>query len=173
MESSVNDPASSIHRWIQNFLLSYRSTPHATTSSCPDKLFLQRELCTRLSLVTPDIGFGVASQQDKMKCNHDKFAKFREIAVGDVFSHVTTYQHRSGKLVLSYSKHHLLPVKSSWMMDGIGGDMLTMYFKTPLVLLWLIPALSKLHLINLLKALLLPVSKAVHPHLKSQGQWSH
>ena len=47
-------------------------------------------------------------------------------------------------------------------MDGIGGDMLTMYFKTPLVLLWLNPALSKLHLINLLKALLLPVPKAVY-----------
>ena len=29
MESSVNDPASSIQRRIQNFLLSYRSTPHA------------------------------------------------------------------------------------------------------------------------------------------------
>ena len=51
MESSVNDPASSIHRWIQNFLLSYRSTPHATTSSSPAKLFLQRELRTPLSIL--------------------------------------------------------------------------------------------------------------------------
>ena len=94
MESSVNDPASSIHRWIQNFLLSYRSTPHATTSSSPAKLFLQRELRTRLSLVTPDIGFRVASRQDKMKCNHDKFAKFREIAVGD---RVLARDHLSGQ----------------------------------------------------------------------------
>ena len=94
MESSVNDPASSIHRWIQNFLLSYRSTPHATTSSSPAKLFLQRELRTRLSLVTPDIGFCVASRQDKMKCNHDKFAKFREIAVGD---RVLARDHLSGQ----------------------------------------------------------------------------
>ena len=51
MESSVNDPASSIHRWIQNFLLSYSSTPHATTSSSPAKLFLQRKLRTRLSIL--------------------------------------------------------------------------------------------------------------------------
>ena len=94
MESSVNDPATSIHRWIQNFLLSYRSTPHATTSSSPAKLFLQRELRTRLSLVTPDIGFRVASQQDKIKYNHDKFAKLREIAVGD---RVLARDHLSGQ----------------------------------------------------------------------------
>ena len=44
--------------------------------------------------------------------------------------------------------------------------------KHSLVLLWLNPALSKLHLINLLKALLLPVPRAVHPHLKNQSQGS-
>ena len=83
MESSADDPASSIQRRLQNFLLSYRSTPHATTGSSSGKLFLQWELRTWLSLVTPDIGSHVASQQDKMKCNHDKFAKYRKIAVGD------------------------------------------------------------------------------------------
>ena len=46
MESSADDPASSIQRRIQNFLLSYRSTPHATTGSSSGKLFLQRELRT-------------------------------------------------------------------------------------------------------------------------------
>ena len=94
MESSADDPASSIQPRIQNFLLSYRSTPHATTGSSPAKLFLQRELPTRLSLVTPDIGSRVASQQDKIKCNHDKFAKFREIAVGDW---VLARDHLSGQ----------------------------------------------------------------------------
>ena len=83
MESSADDPASSIQRRLQNFLLSYRSTPRATTGSSSGKLFLQRELRTWLSLVTPDIGSHVASQQDKMKCNHDKFAKYRKITVGD------------------------------------------------------------------------------------------
>ena len=94
MESSADDPASSIQRRIQNFLLSYRSTPHATTGSSPAKLFLQRELRTRLSLVTPDIGSRVASQQGKMKCNHDRFAKFREIDVGDC---VLARDHLSGQ----------------------------------------------------------------------------
>ena len=88
MESSADDPASSIQRRIQNFLLSYRSTPHGT-----NKLFLQRELCTRLSLVTPDIGSRVASKQDKMKSNHDKFAKYREIAEGYC---VLAHDHLSG-----------------------------------------------------------------------------
>ena len=94
MESSADDPASSIQRRIQNFLISYRSTPHATTGSSTAKLFLQRELRTRLSLVTPDIGSRVASQQDKMKSNHDKFAKYREIAVGDS---VLARDHLSGQ----------------------------------------------------------------------------
>ncbi|CAB3996229.1 Uncharacterized protein K02A2.6 [Paramuricea clavata] len=39
---------------IQNFLLSYRGTPHSTTDCSSVKLFLQRELRTRLSLVKPD-----------------------------------------------------------------------------------------------------------------------
>ena len=94
MQSSADDPASSIQRRIQNFLSSYRSTPHATTGSSPARLFLQRGLRSRLSLVTPDIGSRVASQQDKMKCNHDKFAKFREIAVGDC---VLSRDHLSGQ----------------------------------------------------------------------------
>ena len=94
MESSADDPSSSIQRRIQNFLISYRSTPHATTGSSPAKLFLKRELRTRLSLVTPDIGSCVASQKDKMKSNHDKFAKYREIAVGDS---VLARDHLSGQ----------------------------------------------------------------------------
>ena len=55
MGSSADDPTNSIQWRIQNFLLSYRSTPHATTGSSPTKLFLQRELRTELSLVTHDI----------------------------------------------------------------------------------------------------------------------
>ena len=54
-----------IQRRIQNSLLSYRSTPHATTGSSPAKFFLQRELRTRLYLVTPDIGSRVAASKTK------------------------------------------------------------------------------------------------------------
>ena len=106
MESSADDPASSKDRRIQNFPLSYRSTPHATTGSSPAKLFLQRELRTRLSFVTPDIGSLVASQQDKMKYNHDKFAKFGEIAVGDCVlarDHISRQKWQAGTVVQQIS----------------------------------------------------------------------
>jgi len=41
LDSSASDPARSIQQRIQNFLLSYHSTPHATTGTSPSKLFLQ------------------------------------------------------------------------------------------------------------------------------------
>ena len=79
---------------VQNFLLSYRSTQHATTGTSPAKLFLQRELRTRLSLVRPDLATHVSCQQGKMKMHHVKHAKFREIAVGDT---VLARDHLSGQ----------------------------------------------------------------------------
>ena len=102
MESSADNPASSIQRRDQNFLLSYRSTPHGTTNSSPAKLLLQRELRTRLSLVTPDIGSRVASKQDKMKSNHDMFAKYRETAIGDCVlarDHLSGHKWQAGTVV--------------------------------------------------------------------------
>ena len=41
------------HQSIANFLLTYHSTSHLTTGYTPPKLFLGRELRTRLSLFTP------------------------------------------------------------------------------------------------------------------------
>ena len=80
----------------------YRSTPYGTTGFSPAKLFLQRELRTRLSLVTPDIGSRLASQQDKMKSNHNKFAKYRERAVGDSVlarDHLSRQKWQAGTVV--------------------------------------------------------------------------
>ena len=53
-------------------------------------------------MVTPDIGSRVASQQDKMKCNHDKFEKFRKIAVGDCVlarDHLSEHKWQAGTVV--------------------------------------------------------------------------
>ena len=91
MESSADDPTAL-----------YRSTPYGTTGFSPAKLFSQRELRTRLSLVTLDIGSRLASQQDKMKSNHDKFAKYREIAVGDSVlarDHLSRQKWQAGTVV--------------------------------------------------------------------------
>ena len=62
LESSVADPACTPQQQITRFLLSYRSTPHATTGSSPAKLFLGRDLRTCLSLTCPDLASRVACQ---------------------------------------------------------------------------------------------------------------
>ncbi len=82
----------SLPQQIQNFLLSYRSTPHSTTGSTPSKLFLQREVRTRLSLVKPDTARLVAANQSKMKAYHDQHAKLREFSCGQP---VLARDHRS------------------------------------------------------------------------------
>jgi len=68
---------------IQNSLLSYRSTQHATTGTTPAKLFLQRELRTRLFLVHPDISLHVSNNQTKMKTCYDRHTKFRTLSTED------------------------------------------------------------------------------------------
>ena len=48
------------HR-LADFLLRYRTTPHSTTSAAPAELLMRRRLCTRLSLVKPDLAQVVES----------------------------------------------------------------------------------------------------------------
>ena len=108
LESSASDPSCSLQQRIYNFLLSYRSTPHATTGSSPAKLFLQRELRTRLSLVKPDVTSHVIRQRGKMKMHHDKHAKFREMAVGDtvlVRDHLSSQKLQPGTVRQHSSPH--------------------------------------------------------------------
>ena len=108
LESSASDPSCALQQRIQNFLLSYRNTQHATTGSSPAKLFLQRELRTRLSLVRPDLATRVSCQQEKMKMHHDKHAKFREIAVGDsvlAHDHLSAKKWQPGTIVQHPSSH--------------------------------------------------------------------
>ena len=87
---------------IQNFLLSYRSTQHATAGTSPAKLFLQRELRTRLSLVHPDISLHVINNQTKMKTYYDRHTKLRTLSPGDrVLSrdHLSKEKWRTGTIV--------------------------------------------------------------------------
>ena len=73
----------SVPQRIANFLLTYRSTRHPTTGSTPAKLFLGRELRTRLTLIRPNTGEKVLDSQAKQKATHDVHAKFREFYPGD------------------------------------------------------------------------------------------
>ena len=46
----------SVQHRLQSFLMSYRSTPHATTGKSPASLFLGRPMCTRFDLMRPMVG---------------------------------------------------------------------------------------------------------------------
>lgn len=91
---------------IQNFLLSYCSTQHATTGATPTKLFLQRELRTRLSLVHPDISLHVTNNQTKMKTYYDRHTKFRTLSPGDrvpARDHLSKEKWRTGTIVTQHA----------------------------------------------------------------------
>ena len=69
------------HR-LQNFLLAYRSTPHATTNLAPCELFLGRMVRTRLDLMKPNVAEQVLQQQARQKDAHDSHARYRDLHIG-------------------------------------------------------------------------------------------
>ena len=79
--ASSKDGRTLSHR-LADFLLTYRSTPHATTNRTPSSLFLNRELHTRLSLVHPDVTKQVLDKQADQVATHNQHAKARQVDVG-------------------------------------------------------------------------------------------
>nr|XP_054752477.1 uncharacterized protein LOC129258047 [Lytechinus pictus] len=73
----------SLQQCLDSFLLTYRSTKHATTGQTPAGLFLGRELRTRLSLVRPSTKDKVINKQSDQKLHHDKQHGLREFFPGD------------------------------------------------------------------------------------------
>ena len=62
MKSASTD-GGSLHQKINSFLLQYRNAPHATTNESPAKLFLGRQLRSRLDLIKPNIRDTVEKKQ--------------------------------------------------------------------------------------------------------------
>jgi hypothetical protein len=52
---AMKDEKRDINQKIANFRLTYRNTTHSTANETPAKVFLGRNLRTRLSLIKPDI----------------------------------------------------------------------------------------------------------------------
>ena len=78
LTSAQNDKIG-INQQISRFLLTYHTTPHATTRVTPAHLFYGRELHTRLSLVKPSVHDDVQRKQSTMI----SVAKYREFFPGD------------------------------------------------------------------------------------------
>ena len=81
MKASQHD-GKSLQCRLSNFLLTYRSAPHATTNQSPSSLFLKREVRTRFDLMKPDNDRQVTAKQALQKMAHDRKAKLREFTVG-------------------------------------------------------------------------------------------
>ena len=81
LKASVNSGLP-LQRRVQNFLLNYRSTPHATTGVSPSSLFLHRHIRTRLDLLRPDCESAVRAKHTQQKLQHDQRARERAFFVG-------------------------------------------------------------------------------------------
>ena len=68
---------------LAKWLISYRSTPNATTGVTPASMMFGREVKTRLQLLKPDLENVVQSQKDRQKASYDKRTKNRQFQVSD------------------------------------------------------------------------------------------
>ena len=68
---------------LNNFLLSYRSTAHATTGRSPSEVLMKKKLRTRLTLLKPDISRKMDKTLFQQKKNHDRATKGRYFEEGD------------------------------------------------------------------------------------------
>ena len=81
MKTGQNDGLTLAHR-INNFLLTYRTTPHATTGTPPCELLMGRTLRTRWDLLKPDVGQRVCWRQSKQKEGKDGNNPLRHFVTG-------------------------------------------------------------------------------------------
>ena len=68
---------------LENFLLIYRTTPHATTKEAPCNFMMGGALHTRLDFIRPRLDKQVFKQQTEQKQYHDNHCKVRMFAIGD------------------------------------------------------------------------------------------
>ena len=77
---SVN--SADLHFNLMSFLMTYRTTPHATTNASPCELFFKRHIRTRLDLFKPDLQKSVMEKQCTQKSVHDLHGCSREFFIG-------------------------------------------------------------------------------------------
>ena len=81
LKASAHDGRTLSQR-LCSFLLTYRTTAHATTGVSPCSLFLKQDLRTRLDLLRPDRRSHVLHKQSLQKDSHDRKAQDRSWFLG-------------------------------------------------------------------------------------------
>ena len=67
---------------LASFLMTYRTTPHATTQESPSEVLMGRKITTRLDLLKPCCYKRVSDKQAQQKADHDKHAHAQELRPG-------------------------------------------------------------------------------------------
>ena len=80
MKTTQSDGLTLPHR-INNFLLTYRTTPHTTTGTPPCELPMGRSLRTRWDLLKPSTNENVRRRQATQKSLHDQHAWWRCMSI--------------------------------------------------------------------------------------------
>lgn len=112
MKKSQND-SGNLHQKLDRFLLSYRVTPHSVTKETPSKLFLKRELRTRLSSLKPS----PSTKLSKGQSHEVMEGSVRQFSVGDSVSGLDFRKHY-GKWVTGVVYKVLGPVTYLIQVEG-------------------------------------------------------
>lgn len=78
-----NDNPGDMSTKISNFLMTYRSTPNVTTKETPSKLFLGRELRTKLSLLKPDLSNSIMKKKSSIEDSTRSLTEGSRVLVRD------------------------------------------------------------------------------------------
>ena len=114
MKAGARDGLPLAHR-LENFLLMYRASPHATTGVAPSSLFLGRDIRTRMHLLSPQRESRVVQKQANQKASYDRLSQTREFHVGQ---EVTVRNLRPGsKYVPGVIVERLGPL--SYLVSGV------------------------------------------------------
>ncbi|KAK3085126.1 hypothetical protein FSP39_024809 [Pinctada imbricata] len=92
---SMKHDSMSLNKKIANFLLQYRNTPHTTTNESPAKLFVGRQLRSRLDLIRPNI----QGKVDRAKMNSAFRKKGKPAPSFKPGDHVIVRDYRGNKWI--------------------------------------------------------------------------
>ena len=81
MRAAEKDAGTLNHK-LARFLLTYRTTPHATVGLSPAELFMKRALRMRLDLLKPSLQSRVRAKQADQKSRHDAHSRDRLFDIG-------------------------------------------------------------------------------------------